>query len=139
MTEQLALFDYAHWVTSGQYLAAITEAMIRVGHLAEPEYGETRRRRNAWPTLRRWLARAKPIHQDAALPCAAILQTSYGERCVDVAGLGYVGDSYRYLLVSIDGYVVGESEWVSTEGGARGWLGRNTTPWTESSGEAVSL
>lgn len=117
LAEQLTLFDHAHWLACGQYLAAITDALIRTKHLLEPEYSC---KQLGWPTLRAWLSHAKPIHCQDGMPVGAFLQT---RRCEHVAR------SFRYVLVSTEGYVVGESEWAHTEGGARGWLGRNTKPW----------
>lgn len=130
---QLALFDYAFWIGRGQYLAALAQAVGEVGHMAEPEYRSTRRRHTGWPTLRAWVDSARPTREPAGMPVGAFMQAE------DHASWNGPGQRHRVLLVSIDGYVVGESEWCTTEGGARGWLGRNTTPWETSSTEGGQL
>lgn len=115
---QTDIFQRIAWTTRERHLTRLLEAVERTGHLREPEYAQGKL---GWPCLRQWrdgavLYRCAPLE-----PIAAYLQTR--GRFVDHRdGAG----ECRYLLVSLDGYVLAEGEWCSTTGGARGWLGRST-------------
>lgn len=106
---QTTIYERIAWTTRERHLARLLESVERTGHLREPEYAQGSL---AWPMLRAWKPRAVLYRCAPLEPIAAYLQSRGGE--------------FRYLLVSLDGYVLAEGEWVSTEGGARGWLGRST-------------
>ena len=108
---QTDIFGRIAWTTRERHLADLLEAVERTGHLREPEYAQGSL---AWPRLRTWRASAVLFRVAPMAPVAAFLQT--------------LGGDCRYLLVSLDGYVLAEGEWCATEGGARGWLGRSTVP-----------
>ncbi len=105
---QLDLIDYDHWLAHGQWLARMLQAMQTLGHVREPEYAAGSL---GWPVLR---AR---LRFGFGQPIGAALQTS-------------PTGAFRYLIIGLDGFVENEGDWCSTEGGARGWLGRNSKPWT---------
>jgi hypothetical protein len=106
---QTTIYQRIAWTTRERHLAQLLEAVERTGHLREPEYAQGSL---SWPRLRTWKASAVLYRCAPLEPIAAYLQTR-GPEC-------------RYLLVSLDGYVLAEGDWCSTQGGARGWLGRST-------------
>lgn len=106
---QTDIFQRIAWTTHDRYLADLLESVERTGHLREPEYAQGAL---GWPRLRTWKAGAVLRRCPPLAPVAAFLQAR--------------ADECRYLLVSLDGYVLAEGEWCGTEGGARGWLGRST-------------
>lgn len=104
--EQQQLFADS-WVRRDELLdlAAMVKAAWVVGQLGEAEYDRT----TAWPTM---------FEHKSHGTCLAFLQ-----RRVDT-GCSCCAVQFRFVFTDRRGYVVDESAWCSTEGGARGYRNR---------------
>lgn len=102
--EQLAIIEDAPFEPPSDFVS-MALAAERVGHLQEPAY----RFSVEWPRLVEHVRHGR---------CLAWMQHRDPEK--------WVGH-FRYVLTDARGFVVDESAWCSSRGGARGYLQRNTT------------
>lgn len=109
---QLPLFECDEHSPRILDLAALLDAAHRVGQLAEPAYDYQTR----WPRL---------VDHARHGRCLAFLQRRNAWSAPPSMYATDVPQEWRYVFTDSDGYVVDESSWCSTEGGARGYLNRN--------------
>jgi hypothetical protein len=103
--EQLAIFENADDEAPGDFVS-MALAAERVGHLLERNYAFEME----WPRL---------VEHKHHGRCLAWMQHRDPVKWVE--------GGYRYVLTDVRGFVVDESAWCKSRGGARGYLQRNTT------------
>lgn len=113
MNRQLDMFTKAQPVTARVFeLTDLVIAAVRRGHIFEPEY----RRDADWPVM---------VKHSEHGQCLAFLQrfcVNGPEKRIETPD----GIVHRYVFTDVEGFVVDESDWCGTQGGARGYMNRVT-------------